>query len=96
MIDKEKLINLIGDEGFEKYYLELLASRFTTGSVQMETDSDIASYNNGIMYSNNLLALKYLLHCDEKLRIDIIQKVAKIIDEDDNDKGFRNTTIQVG
>ncbi len=96
MIDKEKLINLIGDEGFEKYYLEFLASRFTTGSVQMETDSDIASYNNGIMYSNNLLALKYLLHCDEKLRIDIIQKVAKIIDEDDNDKGFRNTTIQVG
>ena len=71
MIDKEKLINLIGDEGFEKYYLELLASRFTTGSVQMETDSDIASYNNGIMYSNNLLALKYLLHCDEKIRLSV-------------------------
>lgn len=95
MINKDKLINLIEDQDFERYYLELLASRFTTGSVQMETDSDIASYNNGIKYSNNLLALKYLLHYSDKLRLDIIQKVAKIVDEDNNDKGFRNTTINV-
>lgn len=42
------------------------------------------------MYSNNLTALKYLLHEESMLRIDIIQNVGKILEEDSNDKGFRN------
>lgn len=95
MFEKDKIKNLISNEDFEKYYLEVLTGRFTSGSIQLETDTDIADFKNALMYSNNLSALKYLLHIDSKLRIDQIQKVAKILEEDENDKGFRNTTIAV-
>ena len=95
MLDKDTIKELIGNSDFEKYYLEVLAGRFTTGSIQLETNADIADYKNAIMYSNNLTALKYLLHNDSKLRIDVIQKIAKILEEDENDKGFRNTTVNV-
>lgn len=89
------LKKMLKDENFEKYYLEVLTGRFTTGSIQLETDSDIADFKNAIMYSNNLTALKYLLHKDSKLNLEDIKKVAKIVEEDDNDKGFRTGTIFV-
>lgn len=89
------LKKMLKDENFEKYYLEVLTGRFTTGSIQLETDSDISDFKNAIMYSNNLTALKYLLHKDSKLNLEDIKKVAKIVEEDDNDKGFRTGTIFV-
>lgn len=95
MFEQEMLKKMLKDENFEKYYLEVLTGRFTTGSIQLETDSDIADFKNAIMYSNNLTALKYLLHKDSKLNLEDIKKVAKIVEEDDNDKGFRTGTIFV-
>lgn len=95
MFEQEMLKKMLKDENFEKYYLEVLTGRFTTGSIQLETDSDISDFKNAIMYSNNLTALKYLLHKDSKLNLEDIKKVAKIVEEDDNDKGFRTGTIFV-
>lgn len=96
MLNRNTINSLISDLEFEKYYLEVLVGRFTSGSIQLETDNDSADYNSALMYSNNLTALKYLLHEESMLRIDIIQNVGKILEEDSNDKGFRNVDIYVG
>lgn len=96
MFNQETIKDLINNKDFEKYYLEVLAGRFTSGSIQLESDTDSANYKNALMYSTNLSALMYMLHTDSDLRLDIIQNVAKILEEDDNDKGFRNTVINVG
>ena len=95
MLEKDTLRSIIRDKNFELHYLEVLNGRFTSGSIQIETDDIYDEYNQALMYDNNLVALKYLLNKNEPLRIDIIHRIAKIIDEDKNDKGFRNTNINV-
>lgn len=96
MVSKEAIRSLIQDVEFEKYYLRILAGRFTNGSLQLEDDLNISTYNSAIMYSNIIEALQYLMHLDSTLTLHNIQQVAAILEEDINDKGFRNTTIEVG
>ena len=91
MIYKPEFLEFLDD------YLNLLTSRLTAASITFDEGGDSANYANALMFESNLKAIGYLFKSDvEILRPDVIQQVAKLVDYDVNDKGFRRTNVEVG
>ena len=78
-------------------YLYFFASRLTAASIRFESDVDSAEYANALIFASNLKAIDYLFKINGggTLRPDVIQEVARLVDFETNDNGFRRTNIEV-
>jgi len=93
-MENNSLDTILDDIDFLNDYLDFFAKRLTLASVGFATDSD--AEKNIILLDGALNAINYIFKKDyEKKRLDIICEVAKLIEPNVNDKGFRRTAVIV-